>query len=66
MFQINSQPATGLQAEAHYVEWCLSLQNEHNPVPHNALDAMADWQRGAYRNDADAYSRMQQSGITKE
>lgn len=27
---INGEPSTGLQAEAHFVEWALALEQEHN------------------------------------
>lgn len=29
-FSVNGQQVTGLQAEAHFVEWALALEQEHN------------------------------------
>ena len=63
MFKINGQAASGLSAEAAYIEWCLSLQNERQPVPRTALSAIKDFQEGAFRGNLESRSRLQQAGI---
>lgn len=62
-FILNGQAISGIQAEAAYIEWCLSLENGNNQVPRTSLDAMADFQEGAFRANAQAKSRIEQSGI---
>lgn len=63
MFQINGKDATGTQAELHYMNWCLALEQEHATVPHSALEVMSDFQRGAFRGDEKALARINLSGI---
>ena len=63
-FTINGQPATGVQAELHYMSWCLALENEHNPVPRTALAACNDFQHGAFNAEHGAGQRIRQAGIT--
>jgi hypothetical protein len=41
---VHNQPVSGLAAEAHFIEWCLSLENENKPVPRCSLDAIAFFQ----------------------
>lgn len=63
MFKINGVPATGVQAELHYMNWCLALEQEHSDVPHNALDAGASFQRGVFRGDQAELAKIKLSGV---
>lgn len=55
---------SGITAEAHFVEWCLRLENEHEAaVPHCALDAKRDFQEGAYRYNMEKRSILNRAGI---
>lgn len=65
-FFINGQAVTGNRAELDYIEWCLALENENQPVPHTAPGAIADFQAGAYRGNSEARARIEQSGIVIE
>lgn len=50
MFIVNGQQVSGLVAEAKYIEWCLSLVNENQPVPRSAHAAARAriWQAGIF------------------
>jgi hypothetical protein len=63
MFHIDGKEVTGTQAELHYMNWCLALEQEHSDVPHTALDAMADFQKGAFGGCGFAKDRMYLAGI---
>lgn len=65
MFTVHDKPATGVQAELHYINWCLALENEHNPVPRTSLAASADFQAGAWRGNDSAAARLALAGIVK-
>ncbi len=65
-FFINGQAVTGNQAELAYMNWCLALENEGQPVPRTALGCIADFQQGAFRGNAEARARIEQSGIVIE
>lgn len=65
-FIINGQAVTGNQAELAYMNWCLALENESQPVPRTGLSASRDFQEGAYRGNAEARARIEQSGIVIE
>lgn len=57
---LHNRPVTGIQAELHFVEWCLALAQENDAeldcacYPHgrNALTAMHLFQEGAFRVQA--------------
>jgi hypothetical protein len=57
------EQVSGTTAEAHFVEWCLRLENEHEPVAHCALDAARDFQEGAYRYNMGKREILKRSGI---
>lgn len=63
MFQIDGKEVTGTQAELHYMNWCLALEQEHADVPHCALDVGASFQRGAFRGDKRDLARINLSGV---
>ena len=65
MFLINGQPATGVEAELHYMNWCLALEQEHADVPHTALDVGTSFQNGAFRGDERELARINLSGVEK-
>lgn len=50
-------------AESHFIEWCLVLENEHNDVPHCALDANKMFQDAVYRYDMKARKVLNLAGI---
>jgi len=57
------EQVSGTTAEAHFVEWCLRLKNEHQPVAHCALDAVRDFQEGAYRYNMEKREILKLAGI---
>lgn len=63
MFLIDGKEATGVEAELRYMQYCLALEQEHEDVPHNALDVGADFQRGAFGGCGFAKDRMYRAGI---
>ena len=62
-FYLYGDQVSGITAEAHFVDWCLRLENEHEPVAHCALDAARDFQLGAYRCDESKRALLRRSGI---
>lgn len=57
------EQVSGTTAELHFIDWCLRLENEHNPVPHNALDAMHCFQEGAYNYNMEKREILKHAGI---
>lgn len=62
-FYLYGEQVSGTTAEAHFVDWCLRLENESEPVAHCALDAARDFQLGAYRCDASKRAILRRAGI---
>jgi hypothetical protein len=62
-FYLYGDQVSGTTAEAHFIHWCLRLENEHEPVAHCALDAARDFQLGAYRYDESKRAILQRAGI---
>ena len=60
---LNGREVTGNQAEVHFVSWCLSLENENEPVAHCSLDASRDFQDGVYRHNLEKRQILKRSGI---
>ena len=60
---LNGTKVSGHAAMAHFIEWCLSLENEHEPVAHCSLDAISDFQRGVYGGDMAKRAALSRAGI---
>ena len=57
------EQVSGVTAELHFINWCLRLENEHQPVAHCALDASRDFQEGAYRYNMEKREILKLAGI---
>jgi hypothetical protein len=57
------EQVSGTTAEVHFINWCLRLENEHEPVAHCALDAARDFQEGAYRYNMEKRAILNRAGI---
>jgi len=60
---LNGREVTGNEAEVHFVSWCLSLENENQPVAHCSLNASRDFQDGVYRHNLEKRQILKRSGI---
>ena len=60
---LDGKEVTGNQAEVHFISWCLSLENENEPVAHCSLGASRDFQDGVYRHNLEKRQILRRSGI---
>ena len=60
---LDGKEVTGNQAEVHFIDWCLSLENENEPVAHCSLDAISDFQEGVYGHNLEKREILNRSGI---
>ena len=60
---LHGKQVTGNDAAVHFINWCLSLENENQPVARCSLDADRDFQQGVYGCNMEKREILKHAGI---
>lgn len=60
---INQKIVSTNDAQLHFMNWCLDVKNEGNPVPKTALACQAVFMCANTYRDAEAIKLVSQSGV---
>jgi len=63
-FKINGERVSGIAAELHFMNWCLSVDQEGTPwVPRSGLSASRGFHLGVYGTDEIHLELVERSGV---